>query len=207
MREAFLADVGFTVLNLSKTHTICHNDIRPTNIAFSNNRFCLLDFDLSRKGIVKQANSSFSPDLSSVMLKCSQTERIICYSVAQIAVNVFMLSSVEEFKLDEVSKAKLIWLKPSARVPDLYEPKTDIRHWLRESLNDPNVVRVDKAFHRWVQSKGEPLLGFIDLVRNVSIPPLNRSTSSQPNLVVSDTVSFPTDYTTYFVEVLKCMLK
>ena len=203
MREAFLADVGFTVLNLSEKSTICHNDIRLPNIAFSNNRFCLLDFDLSQSKIVYQANSSFSPDLSLISTKFDVTDRMICYSIAQIAVNVFMLSSPEEFTLDEVSRAKLIWFKPSARDPNLYGPKSVTRYWLRDILSNAAAVRVDRAFQQWVDSKGEPLLGFVDFVRDVSTPPPDGMKPCQPD----PSALLPADHTAYFVEVLKCMLE
>ncbi len=44
-RLAFLADVGRTALNLVDLIGLCHNDIRPPNIAVLGNRCCLIDYD------------------------------------------------------------------------------------------------------------------------------------------------------------------
>ena len=202
MRDSFLTDVGFTALNLSEMFTICHNDIRPPNIAFSNNRFCLLDFDFSNTRIVNQPNSSFSPELSTAGLAWSVRELIMCYSVAQIAVNVFMLSSPEEFTLDEVSKARLIWLHPAARDPSLYEGAPKVQRWLRASSSDRAVARVDGAFERWVRSRGEPLRGFVALVRDTCTPPPPRA-ASPPR---GPARPFPAEPAAYFAQVLRCML-
>jgi hypothetical protein len=142
LRDAFRRDIGLTALNLVSQSDYCHNDIRPPNIAYSlsDNRFCLLDFDMSRTHIQFQEDSVFSPNMVAAASWKIKNERMMCYSVAQIAVNVFILDSTDLLSADEVSTAaKSIW----------------------STVRDGSPVDVE--FEAWAEAKG--VLHFISAVR------------------------------------------
>jgi tRNA A-37 threonylcarbamoyl transferase component Bud32 len=50
-QRGFLTQVGISALNLVGKMQICHNDIRPPNIAVSSDNFCLVDFDMCRMDV------------------------------------------------------------------------------------------------------------------------------------------------------------
>ena len=149
-RGAFLEDVGLTALNLVTTCEACHNDIRPPNIAFKDGRFCLLDFDMARGDVQFQENSAFSPKM--VTRWARKSERMMCYSVAQIAVNVFVLDSPEGSDAGTApAAASSIW----------------------STKRDGSAV--DAAFERWAAAKGALVLGFVAAVRQACTPAAARS--------------------------------
>ena len=51
LRRAFYTQVSMSALNLIDKLTLCHNDIRPPNIAMVGDSFCLIDFDMCRKHV------------------------------------------------------------------------------------------------------------------------------------------------------------
>ncbi len=71
----------------------------------------------------------------------------MCYSVAQIAVNVFILCAPTQFSMDEATAAVSIW----SEVRDAASP-------------------VDREFQAWVDEKGGPLPGFVSAVRAACNP-------------------------------------
>jgi len=144
-RAAFLDQVGLSALNLVDNVRLCHNDIRLPNIAVRNGKFSLIDFDISSASIIFQRKSAFSPPLKSANLR--SCEREMCYSVAQIAVNVFILSAPTLFSMGEVTAAESIW--------------SEVRN---------EASQVDTQFQEWVDTKGGLLLDFISIVRAACNP-------------------------------------
>lgn len=146
-RAAFLTQIGLSALNLVDKVKLCHNDIRLPNIAVRNGRFCLLDFDFSSASVTFQPKSAFSPPLKLVSTSWRPREMAMCYSVAQIAVNVFLLGSSTQFSFGEVTAAESIW----SEVRDVGSP-------------------VDRQFQAWVDEKGGLLPGFVSAVRAACAP-------------------------------------
>lgn len=142
LRAAFLVQVGFSALNLVHQIGLCHNDIRLPNIVVREGKFCLIDFDLSRLSILYQPKSSFSPPLESAGCAWQDGEMEMCYSVAQIAVNVFILSAPTQFCLSDVTESEIIW-----------------------SEQRDAASQVDRQFEDWAQTKGGLPLEFVSSVR------------------------------------------
>ena len=146
-RASFLSQVGLSAINLVDRVKLCHNDIRLPNIAVRDGRFCLIDFDFSSHSVLFQPKSAFSPRLNSASTLWRSRELEMCYSVAQIAVNVFILSATTNFSFGDVTAAESIW--------------SDVRD---------EASPVDRAFQAWVNDKGDPLSGFVSAVRAASNP-------------------------------------
>ncbi len=147
LRSAFLTQVGLSALNFVDKVKLCHNDIRLPNIAVSNGRFCLIDFDFSLVSVTIQLGSAFSPPLTASSMIWREGEAEMYYSVAQIAVNVFILCAPTQFSMGVVTKAVSIW---------------------SEKRNKASLV--DSQFQAWVEEKGEPLMGFVTAVRAACDP-------------------------------------
>ena len=139
MRKAFLSDVGISALNLVDLVGLCHNDIRPANIVVKNDSFCLIDFDMSRTFVVNQKRSVvFSPHI--ISYGWVDHEKMMFFTVAQIAVTVFILSANKKFTVENVSKSSI---------------------WKTER----NRSHIDVAFQKWARSKGPLVTEFIEAVR------------------------------------------
>ena len=108
-RAAFLSHVGLSAINLVGEVALCHNDIRLPNIAVRDGRFCMIDFDFSSTSVLFQPRSAFSPPLKSLGMHWSPDALAMCYSVAQIAVNVFILSAPTQFSFADVTAAESLW--------------------------------------------------------------------------------------------------
>ncbi len=157
LRKSFLRDIGLSALCLVQSVDLCHNDIRPHNIAFEGGSFCLIDFDLSRKEMLQQ-KSAFSPDLDSKGLwDWKAKEHAMCYSVAQIALTVFLLSGFSDFTMSEISRATEIW----------------------DEVRSPHS-KVDSAFEKWVGSLEDIAKSFISSVRQAGRAPTAASTRLFP---------------------------
>ena len=128
-----------SALNLITTIRRCHNDIRPSNIAFDGDSFCLIDFDMSRNYVVNQHDTAFSPLICSSGWKTQ--DRMLCFTVAQIAVTVFLLSADDRITVEMVKNSYSIWTTRRKR------------------------SAVDSAFQKWAEEKGPLVLGFIHEVR------------------------------------------
>ena len=139
LRSAFLQQVGISALNLVANVNLCHNDIRPPNIAVSCDSFCLIDFDMCRNKVSSSVNSAFVPGLRS--LQNLGRAQMMCFSVAQIVLTVFLLSSHTTFTLEQVTEAVSIWKKTRVN------------------------SKVDNEFEDWVQGRGGSLLEFVTAVR------------------------------------------
>jgi hypothetical protein len=151
--------------------------------------------------IAYQPNSSFSPDLINSEFFLDDAQMRMCYSIAQIALNAFILGSPEEFGLEAVSKAKLIWLSPALRSLQLFPKDNAFRRWLAASLRDREVLAVDSAFWRWAEARGEPLRGFLSDVREACAPVPAKGS-------LPDGVSIlPQDCRSHLERVLRCMLE
>ena len=139
MRKAFFSDIGISALNLVDFASLCHNDIRPANIVVKYDSFCLIDFDMSRRYVVNQKRSVvFSPKIiSSGWVK---KEKMMFFTVAQIAVTVFILSADKKYTVENVSKST-IWNTERSR------------------------SYIDVSFQKWVYSKGPLVSEFIEAVR------------------------------------------
>ena len=104
MRKAFFSDVGISALNLVHLVGLCHNDTRPANIMVKDDSFCLIDFDMSHTFVVNQKHSVvFSPQI--ISSGWVDTEKMMFFAVAQIAVTVFILSANKKYTLEKVSKS------------------------------------------------------------------------------------------------------
>ncbi len=143
LRDAFFSDVGLSALNLVDKLGLCHNDIRPPNIAFNDSRFCLVDFDFSFEKVRCNDLSAFSTS-SRGMLSLDKKPEMMCYSVAQIVLTVFMLSGPTGFELGAVTDAISIW------------------------KSERGTSEVDAEFEGWVQGKGCLLLDFVSACRGAS---------------------------------------
>jgi hypothetical protein len=97
LRSAFFIDVGQSALNLVVRLGLCHNDIRPSNIAVKGDRFCLIDFDNCR-GVPSFRSSPVLKGLT------DKKEGNMMMSVAQIALVVFKVEFVG-------CPVKVIWNK------------------------------------------------------------------------------------------------
>jgi serine/threonine protein kinase len=148
LRAAFLEDVGRTALNLVTKCGMCHNDIRPPNIAFADGRFCLLDFDMSSNRPQFQEDSAFSPKMASATRWLNAPALLMCYSVAQMAVNVFILDSggSDAGPARRLAVGGRIW----------------------SAVRDGSAA--DAAFERWAEGKGALVHGFIAGVRETCLP-------------------------------------
>ena len=143
LRVSFFEDVCLSALNLVEMAGLCHNDIRPPNIAVRGDRFCLVDFDLARRGVVEQPGSAFSPELQGFSLLDSMLPALMmCYSTAQIIVTAYMLRTTKPRRLSEVTEATSIWTRE------------------REASS-----AVDAEFQLWARARGPPLLSFVAAVR------------------------------------------
>ena len=159
LRQAFLADVGLSALNLVERLDLCHNDIRPPNIAFRGDRFCLVDFDFSRRRISSNDLSAFSPSLIEVSL-LDRNEQLMTFSVAQIALTAFLLSGPKVFDLGAVSESVSVWSQ------------------------ERRASEVDTEFERWVQGRGGRVLEFISACRGAV--PWPAALTSDPMGYLSD---------------------
>ena len=75
LRRAFFSDIGLSALNLVVEVGLCHNDVRPPNIAFRSDSFCLIDFDFSRRTILSNELSAFALSLSK-MISLNNSEQV-----------------------------------------------------------------------------------------------------------------------------------
>jgi len=139
LRRAFLTQVGISALNLVDNVQVCHNDIRPPNIAVLGDNFCLVDFDMCRNCVPTAVVSAFVPTLPETP---GDSAQMMCFSVAQIVLCVFMLNSPTVFSVGDVTEALSIW---------------------RESRDSSS--KIDGEFEGWVQSKGGALLEFVSALR------------------------------------------
>jgi hypothetical protein len=151
LRRAFFSQVGLSALNLVRNLRLCHNDIRPPNIAFRDDSFCLLDFDLARGKTRPIEESAFAPSIplsleDDIELKKYKGAQM-CFSVAQIVLTVFMLSGPKVFGIGEVTAAVSIW------------------------KGERDDSEIDTAFDLWVRSKGGLLLDFILAFRGATAWP------------------------------------
>jgi hypothetical protein len=144
LRRAFFSQVGLSALNLVDELRLCHNDIRPPNIAFDGENFCLVDFDFSRTRAAPNKESAFTPLLPSRLGRLSKHGQSMCFIVAQIVLMVFMLGGPKFFGIGEVAAAVSIW------------------------KGERNDSEIDKEFERWVQDRGSLLLDFILAMRGVA---------------------------------------
>ena len=142
LRRNFLNQICMSALNLITRAKLCHNDIRPPNICVVGDDFCLIDFDISRTDVSRAVISAFVPNLSYTDIVNVQAAQMMCFSVAQIVLTVFMLISPTVFSVDEVTEAVSVW-----------KAERDTKG------------KVDKEFEDWVQSKGGSLLEFVAAVR------------------------------------------
>jgi hypothetical protein len=139
LRRAFFTRVGISALNLADQLVLCHNDIRPPNIAVAGDSFCLIDFDLSRIDVCSHALSAFTPPVPGMP---DSRKKLMCFSVAQIILCVFMLGSPTVFSVSDVTQAVSVWQRS------------------RDSSSD-----VDSEFEGWVQGRGGVLLEFVEALR------------------------------------------
>jgi serine/threonine protein kinase len=144
LRRAFFSQVGLSALNLVDELRLCHNDIRPPNIAFDGENFCLVDFDFSRTRAAPNKESAFTPLLPSRLGRLSKQGQSMCFTVAQIVLTVFMLGGPKFFGIGEVTAAVSIW------------------------KGERNDSEIDREFERWVQDRGGLLLDFILAMRGVA---------------------------------------
>ena len=176
LRAAFLSQVGLSAINLVDKVMLCHNDICLPNIAVRNGRFCLIDFDYSFATVLFQQKSAFSPMLKTDSTLWRQLEKEMCYSVARIAVNVFILSTPTQLNFVEVTTAESIW--------------SDVRN------KTSPVDREFQAWPAWVCEKGGLLLEFVSAVR----------AACNPNRGDERVHRFPINFKGYFVDVMQRML-
>ena len=80
-------------------------------------------------------------------MKWNPVETAMCYSVAQIAVNVFILSTPTRFSFGDITAAQSLW--------------SDVRD---------EASPIDKEFQAWVDNKGGPLSNFVAAVRAACSP-------------------------------------
>jgi serine/threonine protein kinase len=145
LRRAFFSQVGLSALNLVDGLGLCHNDIRPPNIAFDGDSFCLIDFDFSRTRTATNEESAFTPLLPSRWEMLSNKEpKSMCFTVAQIVLTVFMLDGPKVFGIGEVTAAVSIW------------------------RGERDASEIDAEFERWVRVRGGLLLDFILAMRDVA---------------------------------------
>ena len=152
MRDAFYSGVGLSALNLVHQLDCCHNDIRPSNIAYQDGTFCLIDFDMTRHFILNQPKTSFSPLIRST--HWNSREKLMFFTVAQIAVTIFMLSAEKKFAIETVSKSHSIW------------------------TTERKLSAVDKAFQKWSISRGSLVHSFVEEVREAGAASKVRKPSS-----------------------------
>ena len=74
-------------------------------MAIKSGSFCLINFDMAQFKILDR-NSAFTPQLN-LNWSWRKNEMAMCFSVAQIAVNVFLLSGFSSFALSVVDKAEV----------------------------------------------------------------------------------------------------
>ena len=97
-RKAFYEDVVLTLLTLIDRFSVSHNDIKMANIALGqNNRFCVLDFDMSDQGIRQHG---FFGSTMSKLLSSMKSGKVYAYErLTAFAFTILQLSSVI-FELD-----------------------------------------------------------------------------------------------------------
>jgi hypothetical protein len=158
IRLAFFRDVGLSALDLVEGMGLCHNDIRPPNIGFRDGAFCIIDFDMSSPTILRQPASAFSPDIDpNGLWGWEEKERLMCYTIAQIALTVFLFSGFSPFTLSAISGATQVW---------------------GEARNPRSAI--DAAFQQWVDSLDEPARSFVASVRRARGAPPAASTRLFP---------------------------
>jgi hypothetical protein len=164
LRRAFFSQVGLSALNLVDEMGLCHNDIRPPNIAFDGDSFCLVDFDFSRSLAAPNKESAFAPLLPLRFELLSEEQEATCFTVAQIVLTVFMLGGPKVFGIGEVTAAVSIW------------------------KGGRSASEIDKEFERWVRDRGGLLLDFVLAMRDVAPWPLALATDYKKYFtdVVSD---------------------
>jgi serine/threonine protein kinase len=152
LRRAFFEDVGLSALNLPERVLLCHNDIRPPNITYDGDRFCLIDFDFACGFVRPAIGSAFAPELPTNFvgkILFNDVAQMMCFSVAQIALTIFMLSGPRAFALDRVTEATSVWTRE------------------RDASSE-----VDAEFDRWVRGRGGLALEFVEAFRGaVPWPP------------------------------------
>ena len=151
LRRAFFSQVGLSALNLVLNLRLCHNDIRPPNIAFRDDSFCLLDFDFAHSKTRPIEESAFAPSIPLSLEDDIELQKYnvvqMGFSVAQIVPTVFMLSGPKVFGICEVTAAVSIW------------------------KGERDDSEIDTAFDLWVRSKGGLLLDFILAFRGATAWP------------------------------------
>ena len=97
---------------------LCHNDIRPSNITFKENRFCLIDYDNCRTTIAPIfTKSPIMNELDHWTKKAS-----MMLSIAQIALVVFALETKQSS-----STAWDVWLEGKRGSP------TSFNKWVSDT--------------------------------------------------------------------------
>jgi hypothetical protein len=108
LRQRFAYDIGLSALNLITNFHLCHNDIRPPNIAVKGDSFCLIDFDLCSDDLLDSCILSrlvmLVPDSTIDALKMKQ----MMLTVSQMAFVVFTLETFPES--DALSEMNRYWL-------------------------------------------------------------------------------------------------
>jgi hypothetical protein len=109
LRRSFAYDIGQSALNLSTNFHLCHNDIRPPNIAVKSDSFCLIDFDLCSDDLLDSCILSsrlvmLVPESTIDALKMKQ----MMLTVSQMAFVVFTMETLPES--DALSEMNRYWL-------------------------------------------------------------------------------------------------
>ena len=126
VRQNFYNDVGESALNLISALNLCHNDIRPPNIAVKDCSFCLIDFDMARRSAPQGGTARV---MNPFALKTTKSA-LMMYTTAQIALVVFELE-----------------MQPSSS-----ELSTVTKYWMRSSSKQ--TEKTFQKFVNWVKSKG-----------------------------------------------------
>ena len=111
----------------------------------------------------------------------------MCYSVAQIALTVFVLSAPTRFRMDEVQESTWIWME------------------------ERNLTsKVDRSFEQWVSSRGGAVQYFIASVLEACGCGSRLESGSDDESVLEAeagrSIVFPDDFKAYFIKVLEEML-
>ena len=126
-RLRFYDDVAVSAINLVLTLKVCHNDIRPPNIAVKDDSFCLIDFDLARRAVPQLGSAKV---LQPFMKKNTQSVRMM-YTTAQIALVIFEVETH----------------------PSVKEMTDVVKYWMQ---NHPKGTKPDVSkFEVWTKSKGK----------------------------------------------------
>ena len=105
LRRAFFSDARLSALNLVELAGRSHNDIRPANIVKWGHSFCLVDFHMACGFVVSQEGTAFSPNIRSSGWQ--RSEKMTFFTVAHIAVTVFILSAERRFDFGTVHKSSI----------------------------------------------------------------------------------------------------